>query len=228
MKRQQGLSLIELMIAILISSLLLLGVLQLFTDTNSADRSSTALARVQESGRILMEIIGTDARRAGYQGCSASANTVTVDTLKFPADAIGFANKSVTFRHATKDSFTVFLDADGKEQKVNRNSFANNSTCDGQPLFLKSVSYFNCLNSDGVCMSTDGTSEQQLANNTEITAIDFGITQGGKTVWKESAAMTAAEIDNVKSVRISLSIEDTREDVLRTYSSTFELRNRIL
>ncbi len=43
MKYQRGLSLIELMIAILISSLLLLGVLELFINTNSADRSSTAI-----------------------------------------------------------------------------------------------------------------------------------------------------------------------------------------
>lgn len=217
MKRQQGLSLIELMIAILISSLLLLGVLQLFTDTNSADRSSTALARVQESGRILMEIIGTDARRAGYQGCSASANTVTIGTLKFPADAIGFASNSLTLRYATRANTGT--------------RFANNKTCDEQDLYLQSVTYSNCPTADGIqriCKSSNGGVNDPLVDNAQITAIDFGITQGGKTVWKESAAMTAAEIDNVKSVRISLSIEDTREDVLRTYSSTFELRNRIL
>ena len=51
---------IELMIAILISSLLLIGVLDLFINTNSADRSNTALNRTQESGRILLDIIGTD------------------------------------------------------------------------------------------------------------------------------------------------------------------------
>ena len=68
MKYQKGLSLIELMIAILISSFLLIGVLVLSTNTSSVDRSNTALSRTQESGRILLDIIGTDVLRSGYQG----------------------------------------------------------------------------------------------------------------------------------------------------------------
>ena len=49
---QQGLSLVELMIALLLSSLLILGVMTLYLDSDRTARTSQALARLQDSGRI--------------------------------------------------------------------------------------------------------------------------------------------------------------------------------
>lgn len=72
-RTQTGFSLIELMIAILLGTLLLLGVLQLFSNTTEHDRNNNALARVQESARIGLEFIQRDIRRTSYLGC-ASAN----------------------------------------------------------------------------------------------------------------------------------------------------------
>lgn len=91
--RQQGLSLIELMITILLSSLLLLGVLQMFSNTSTSDKANTALARLQESGRVALEIIKQDLRRTGYIGCASPLNPVIpvghTPTRTFPADGIG-------------------------------------------------------------------------------------------------------------------------------------------
>ncbi|NQD91986.1 pilus assembly protein PilW [Pseudomonas sp. CrR25] len=91
--QQLGLSLIELMIAILLSSLLLLGVLQMFSDTSSSDRANTALARLQESGRVALEILKQDLRRTGYIGCASPLSPAIAEghtpTRAFPADAIG-------------------------------------------------------------------------------------------------------------------------------------------
>lgn len=78
-RKQSGLSLIELMIALLIGSILLLGVLQLLSRTTSNDRVNNALARTQESARIAIEFIQRDARRANYLGC-ANANQPAADT----------------------------------------------------------------------------------------------------------------------------------------------------
>lgn len=91
--RQQGLSLIELMITILLSSLLLLGVLQMFSNTSASDKANTALARLQESGRVALEIIKQDLRRTGYIGCASPLNPRIpmghTPTRTFPADGIG-------------------------------------------------------------------------------------------------------------------------------------------
>ena len=65
----QGLSLIELMIALLISMFLLLGLIQVFSASREAYRLSEGLARVQENGRFAMDYLQRDIRMAGHFGC---------------------------------------------------------------------------------------------------------------------------------------------------------------
>ncbi len=67
--RQRGVSLIELMIALTISVFLMLGVFQLFVGSSGTDRISHAFARVQETGRLALDILSRNIRMAGYQGC---------------------------------------------------------------------------------------------------------------------------------------------------------------
>ncbi|MGH8081773.1 MAG: PilW family protein [Lysobacter sp.] len=68
---QRGLSLIELMIALLLSGVLMLGLIQIF----SASRASYALAhgaaRVQESARFAFDVLQRDLRQAGQFGCTS-------------------------------------------------------------------------------------------------------------------------------------------------------------
>jgi type IV pilus assembly protein PilW len=110
--QQQGLSLIELMIAILLGMLLLLGVLQMFNSTSSSDRANTALARVQESGRVALEIIKQDLRRTGYIGCanplSPAIPSGHTPTTMFPADGIG-QQGTETHEGAGTDSDTLAI-----------------------------------------------------------------------------------------------------------------------
>lgn len=65
---QRGLSLIELMIAMALSLLLMLGVLQIFLSSKQTYSANNALSRVQESGRFAMDFITYDLRNAGYKG----------------------------------------------------------------------------------------------------------------------------------------------------------------
>lgn len=66
--RQAGLSLIELMIAITLSLLLILGVTQIFLSSKATYVSNQALSSIQESGRFAIEILTKDIRNAGYKG----------------------------------------------------------------------------------------------------------------------------------------------------------------
>ncbi len=94
-RSSQGFSLVELMVAILLSSLLLLGVLQVFSDASSSDRANSALSRLQESGRVALDVLKRDIRRTGYQGCaSSSVASRTGSSLNFPRDAFGARNSS--------------------------------------------------------------------------------------------------------------------------------------
>lgn len=67
--RQLGLTIIEIMVALLLSSLLTLGLVQVFTSNSQSFRLNEANSRVQESGRIALEILSRAIRNAGYYGC---------------------------------------------------------------------------------------------------------------------------------------------------------------
>lgn len=67
--RQRGLSLIELMVALVLSATLLWGVLQIFDSNRNTMRMQTAFARVQESGRFAMDLLTKEIRMADYWGC---------------------------------------------------------------------------------------------------------------------------------------------------------------
>lgn len=60
---------VELMISLAISSFLMLGVFQLFIGSSSTERVAHAFARVQENGRLALDILSRNLRMAGYQGC---------------------------------------------------------------------------------------------------------------------------------------------------------------
>jgi len=92
--RQGGFTVVELMVAMVISLLLLGGVVTIFTSSKSTYERVERLSRTQESGRFALDAIVRDIRSAGYMGCSRPstwANTLvgatTTLTWNF-ADAI--------------------------------------------------------------------------------------------------------------------------------------------
>ena len=77
---QRGMSLVELMIGMLLSSLLLLGVLQVFQSNTSTSRTQDAFSRVQESGRFAIDLLSREVRAADYWGCAPDKGSI-VNTL---------------------------------------------------------------------------------------------------------------------------------------------------
>ncbi|MCG8670127.1 MAG: prepilin-type N-terminal cleavage/methylation domain-containing protein, partial [Pseudomonadales bacterium] len=69
-KTQKGITVVELMIASAIGLFLTVGVITLFIDSKRNDYAGVALAEIQESARIAMEMIARDVRMAGFQGCA--------------------------------------------------------------------------------------------------------------------------------------------------------------
>jgi len=79
-KRQQGLSMIELMVALLIGTILTASVIQMFVGSRSTYAMQSALASMQENARFAIEFLSRDLRKAGYMGCST--NTTIANTLR--------------------------------------------------------------------------------------------------------------------------------------------------
>src|SRR5690554_5331527 len=67
--RQRGLSIVEIMIALLLGSLLTFGIVQIFTSNSQTFRLTDADARAQEAGRTAADVLSRALRNAGYFGC---------------------------------------------------------------------------------------------------------------------------------------------------------------
>jgi type IV pilus assembly protein PilW len=65
-KLQTGISMVELMIALLIGAFLTGGLIQMFITTKSTNKLQDAVSRVQENGRFALEFITQDVRMADY------------------------------------------------------------------------------------------------------------------------------------------------------------------
>lgn len=76
--RQLGVTLIELMVAMAVSSVVMLGVSNIYLSTKKAYVVHDEFARIQENGRYAIDVLSTDIRNAGYFGCS-SGQTLAPD-----------------------------------------------------------------------------------------------------------------------------------------------------
>lgn len=68
-RRQQGLTLIEIMIALLLGAFLLGGVMGIFLNSKQTYRVQDALSRLQENGRFAMDFLVKDIRMTDYREC---------------------------------------------------------------------------------------------------------------------------------------------------------------
>lgn len=68
--KQRGLGLVEIMVALVVSSLLVAGVVQIFVSNRQAYDLQDELATLQENGRFAFQFLTQDLRMAGYMGCS--------------------------------------------------------------------------------------------------------------------------------------------------------------
>lgn len=75
--RMQGLSLVELMVAITISLILLGGAISLFVNNRVNYEHNDNLSRLQENARFAMEFLVRDLRMTGYFGCADDLSKVS-------------------------------------------------------------------------------------------------------------------------------------------------------
>ncbi|MEQ8956199.1 MAG: PilW family protein [Gammaproteobacteria bacterium] len=83
--KYSGLSLIELLVAMVLGLTLALGVIQIYVSTSATERDQEARLRMQENGRFALNFLGDEIRGAGYLGCQGSIQGSSVNnTLDAP------------------------------------------------------------------------------------------------------------------------------------------------
>ena len=119
-RSQLGITLIELMIALVIGLLATGAMLKVYVDSSRLYRFNESLARIQENGRFGLEFIRRDARMAGFWGCNSAVdpvNQLTPDTTLPDILLNGYVtginddgpngSDSITFAQAASSSIEV-------------------------------------------------------------------------------------------------------------------------
>jgi type IV pilus assembly protein PilW len=239
--RHRGFTLVELMVALVISLVLLAGVIQVYLSSKQSYRLQDNVARIQESGRLTTEILTRYIRLAGYR-----ANLAQSPNQVFPSGT----NQVISGTHTNgqPDTVTINFQGDGTMQDCLGNTVANLAL--GRNLFSVST------NGELECTSNGTTAGPlPLVGNIQDMQITYGVNNGGNVPPAASQYMTAQDVTdanawpNVVSVRISLLVqspEDNLVDMPQTYTfngtsttpsdrrlrhvftSTIGLRNRTL
>jgi len=87
---QTGFSLIELMIASVIGLVILGGAVTVFSTNSASSKLSTGMARIQDNGRVALDILSYSTRMAGYEGCR--------DEVKDPAIVLATVAPTIDLR----------------------------------------------------------------------------------------------------------------------------------
>ena len=91
---QKGLSLVELMVAMVLGIVVLGGTLSIFSTTMESTRLNQALTQIQANSRFASEIISNDLKMAGYFGCASSSTGSLIITADNPPTN-NFANSAL-------------------------------------------------------------------------------------------------------------------------------------
>ena len=77
--KQRGVTLVELMLAMAIGLIVMLGVGTVYSNSKKTYRVQEEFSRMQENGRFALEYIARFVRGAGYAGCASGLSAVTND-----------------------------------------------------------------------------------------------------------------------------------------------------
>ena len=80
---QSGMTLIEVLISLLVSTFVLISIGYTFVSQRALERHRGALASIQDGARIGLDLLAQDLRQAGYVGCNSNLQRNTVEKTQF-------------------------------------------------------------------------------------------------------------------------------------------------
>lgn len=243
---QIGLSLIELLIAMLISAFLIAGILQIFIGSKQTYSMQQNLSRLQENGRFALEFLERDIRMAGYWDCLVQSTTNTISDIS-GQDNVGLnASDTLTLKGAYTEAITG-SQVCGDPVNTAATYYTGSSS-------TKTYTIIKCLNSVNVGLTNDGTTKC-LIEGIENMQILYGVDTDGDMSPNSylstptSGVSVKSDWDKVVSINISL-LAVTLDDNLtsqpipytfngntytppdrkirRVFTTTIALRNRLL
>ena len=169
MNHQRGLSLVELMVAIVLGLILVVAVIELFVNNRQVYRVQEAKARMQEDGRFALHHISRIMLNSGYRGCDSLQNqNANVEQDKRPLENVLNGANAYLWRldipiegsEGTNGAFNPALDA----------TISGNALAGSDVITIRTVSsgHANIIDHDG----TDFTAPLETGTDNTFTPCD--------------------------------------------------------
>ncbi|MBA1244056.1 PilW family protein [Pseudomonas japonica] len=239
-RSQSGLTLIELMVALVLGLIIVLGVTQTFISAKNTYLTQNAASAMQEDARYLLSRMSQEIRMTGMFGC------LSTDSITLPATSPALFTAAL----ATPISWTVDGTNGNRLQMVTADvgtagtaptwtiltdcrsvATATNGAAvvpSGQIAFpLRQVTYSF---KDSQILTGAVGAQQPLISNVKDFQVRFGLSGSASdtTVTSYVTTVTAAQLERIRTVRLTLVLTDTANRTRdRTYSVVAALRNRL-
>jgi type IV pilus assembly protein PilW len=123
-----GFSLVELMIALVISSILLIGIMQIFISSRESYKLDEGLSRMQESGRFAASFLEREIRMAGNVGCRGRIKADNVANYLTGGGGIFIADNDPTGPNTAVAGFEAVGTAPGSTYTIPSSNPTNSVT----------------------------------------------------------------------------------------------------
>ena len=199
--RQRGVGLIEIMIG-LAAGLVLIGALAyFFLGSRQLNRTQDDVSRMQESGRIALEVMGRAIRQAGAR---ANVNAAFPGNALLASDGAGGASDSITVRYDVQDGGEV--------------------DCVGNAVASGPVVYVFTVNPDDRtlrCANSPGGGTVVVIDNIANMQITYGLDAARDGVI-DSYEPRSGAVPTAAAVRVSVLVRGGTENVAAGKAQTYK------
>ncbi|QHC97763.1 pilus assembly protein PilW [Pseudomonas sp. R84] len=236
MKRhQRGFGLIELLIALALGLIVVLGVVQIFIAAKNTYVSQNSAAAIQEDARFVLSKMIQEIRMVGMFGClgSITDSSSAGDFNAAQVTPINWDNANLKLTLVTADIgsgggtpiWTVLSDC--------RNSATAytglRSPASGQIAFpIRRLIYSFSNNQILMGTGSGNPAQQVLVNNVSAFNVTFGLASSATDVAASTYSANPSDPARIRSVRLSLTLNDPNNRVRsQTFNVVAALRNRL-
>ena len=227
----RGFSLIELLLAMAVGLILVLGVSQVAISARATHASQQAAMLLQDDARFVLGKLIQDIRQAGMFGCLATASIDNAPPAFDQPVAWNTGSASMSLTLVTADSgggkpdWTVVSDCTGTAQAYAGSAPA---PAPGQIRFaVRQLTY--TFEAGQLKISTPAApAKAVLADNVQRFDISFGVADKPSSLTVARYDPSPADASLIRSVRIQMTLQDPTGRVKdQTYSVVAALRNRL-
>lgn len=213
---QKGMSLIELMIAMVLGLIVVGAAFAVFMSNQASYGANEGLNRIQEGARVGLELISRDIRAAGGSGCSnaseVSGTGANVEAFRDNPVAGTATTLTVTsaedsaYRISAADSSSITLATGQVDGDDASNAFAVGDVlllCNSRKTFVVTATGISGLRinhgglSGGYDMTTDSYSALSTVSVARFRSVNWFVgpnTRGGSSLWVSRQGGTAQEV----------------------------------